>query len=1041
GLSRSSRNNNVGIAVLLIPLISAVVYAISFLLPPAKTGRMMTRTRALQRGNVLLLRAAVAPFHVQHTRWPSPDDPAECRRWLAEVWADPGFATAVRAATPRLVGAVEQAVNDPTVSARKVRRAATATARYLLRATGRPTPFGLFAGVATAYCGPAMVRFGVEHRPVARPDTLWLDHVRRDIQGRPDVLPHLIVAADDLTVRRGDTLERPLPGGRTATVRLTRPLATILEMTAEPMPYQHVMERLIAMGGSTAQASRLLTAAVRTGLLTTQLHAPITDTDPLGHLLRELEPVTAHLEPETADVLQELNDVHRLLDSHHTTSDQSTAQEIRDTAERRMTAINDAGRVRLSVDLRLDATVQIPAPVLNEAEAAAHAMLRLTRHQGERPAWASYHSVFWDRYGAGTLVPVREAADLAAGVGLPAGFPTSLWPEPPTKALPRDELLMRRAWQAAVTGEREIRLTDADIEELSPASKSSSEEAAVAPHVEMGVRVYAKSQQALDRGDFTVSVRPAWSTGNLTGRFASTLPDSGLREAYGKLPTLVDGALAAQLSFTPVYPHAENVARTPAFLPYVIPLGEHRSPAADLIPLDDLAVLSTGKRLHLVSLSRRRVVEPVVLHPLALEKQAPPLARFLAQLGRGFATAWTQFDWGPLATGMPFLPRVRYRKALLTPAHWKLTASGLPARPFDRTWHEALTDWARTWKCPNSVELRENDRTLRLNLRESLHARLLFDHLRRHDTADLHEAAKEEDLGWIGHAHEIVLPLTSTRAPLPAPDIQDAPVVTNRTLSDPGGDQPWVQAKLFTAPAAMDQILARTLPGALERLDVWFVRYRSLLEENHLRLRFAAPDPAAHTTITQTIVRWARQLQDDALASRLAFDGYRPETGRYGIGAAMSAAEEVFIADSSTVRYALADLPSTDRRMLCALGMIDIALCLLGEDDGTHWMATNPAPGIGLPAVSRAVAQQTSTGLRTRPSGWTPRLDTASAIRRSALHHYRKHLADGQVTTVLESLLHMHHNRFIGPDRASEAACRHAARQACRTVWVRRADQ
>ncbi|WP_030935350.1 lantibiotic dehydratase [Streptomyces sp. NRRL S-646] len=63
-----------------------------------------------------------------------------------------------------------------------------------------------------------------------------------------------------------------------------------------------------------------------------------------------------------------------------------------------------------------------------------------------------------------------------------------------------------------------------------------------------------------------------------------------------------------------------------------------------LISLDDLAVLSTGKRLHLVSVSRLRVVEPVVLHPLALEKQAQPVVRFLAQLGRGVATVWIRPD-------------------------------------------------------------------------------------------------------------------------------------------------------------------------------------------------------------------------------------------------------------------------------------------------------------------------------------------------------------------------------------------------------------
>ncbi|MGA5082799.1 lantibiotic dehydratase C-terminal domain-containing protein [Streptomyces griseoincarnatus] len=39
---------------------------------------------------------------------------------------------------------------------------------------------------------------------------------------------------------------------------------------------------------------------------------------------------------------------------------------------------------------------------------------------------------------------------------------------------------------------------------------------------------------------------------------------------------------------------------------------------------------------------------------------------------------------------------------------------------------------------------------------------------------------------------------------------------------------------------------------------------------------------------------------------------------------------------------------------------------------------------------------------------------------------------------MLVSLLHMHHNRMAGPDRDSEAAARHAARQACRSLLLRK---
>ncbi|MFD8213277.1 lantibiotic dehydratase [Streptomyces sp. NPDC059697] len=112
----------------------------------------MTQTRQLQRGHALLLRAAVLPLTAQHTQWPDLDDPADCRRWLADVRALPPFAAAVRAASPQLARAVDHILEDDGVQSKQIRKATSAIARYLLRVAGRPTPFGLFAGVTTAQC-------------------------------------------------------------------------------------------------------------------------------------------------------------------------------------------------------------------------------------------------------------------------------------------------------------------------------------------------------------------------------------------------------------------------------------------------------------------------------------------------------------------------------------------------------------------------------------------------------------------------------------------------------------------------------------------------------------------------------------------------------------------------------------------------------------------------------------------------------------------------------------------------------------------------
>ncbi|MEV0305823.1 lantibiotic dehydratase [Streptomyces prasinus] len=189
-----------------------------------------------------------------------------------------------------------------------------------------------------------------------------------------------------------------------------------------------------------------------------------------------------------------------------------------------------------------------------------------------------------------------------------------------------------------------------------------------------------------------------------------------------------------------------------------------------VIDVNDLAVFSTGRRLHLVSVSRRRVVEPLVLHPLALEKQAPPLARFLAMLGRGSVTTWTAFDWGPAAVSLPFLPRIRYRRSILAPARWTPAAASLPAGPSTSEWHAALIEWATTWRCPARLDLRDDDRTMSLDLTEPLRTRLIHQHLQHHQPAVLAEAVADDDQG--GSATHT---RSRCRSPPPAPDAAPGP--------------------------------------------------------------------------------------------------------------------------------------------------------------------------------------------------------------------------------------------------------------------------
>ncbi|MDT0445710.1 lantibiotic dehydratase [Streptomyces johnsoniae] len=1003
--------------------------------------RTSTGTPLYRHTRAAVLRAASVPLTSDPDIWPEPSDPGAVRAWLERVWSDPQTAEAVRLASPTLAHRIDTARAGGELSARQLRRVTLSTARYLLRATGRPTPFGLFAGVAPVTVGDtAWTSFAGSHRGTAGADAQWLADITSRLEANDELLNRLPVVFTNLAQPRGRYLQVPHGPGRVA-IRNTAAVTVAKEAAASPVPFRSLAgklaDRFPAAGPGVVR--RMLTELIRQGFLITSLRAPLTVADPLEYLITRLREAGADTVAGAAGWLEELQAVHREVHRHNHVSTPGEQARLRAALTGRMRRVPTAGRTPLVINLRLGCEAQIPRSVAHEAERAASVLLRLTREPTGPAAWREWYTAFCERYGTGTLVPLGEVLHPDAGLGYPAGYPGSVYPQPRSVLTARDERLATLAWQAMADGSREITLTDELIHSL---AADLLDERYIPPHVEVSARIHAVSPQAIGRGEFTLSVAPGRSAGTFTARFAD-ITGPALAHVYGALPTVTDGALAAQLSTPPIYPHAQNICRTPLFLRHVIPLGEHRAPEAgvEVIELEDLALTATRERLHLVSISRRRVVEPQIFHALAIEKQLVPLARFLTQISRAGLAAWTEFDWGPHAR-LPILPRVRYRRTILSPARWRLTARDLPQAAADPTgWHCALTEWRDRWQCPAAVELREEDRSLRLDLDVPLHAALVHAHLGRYGTAILAESADSADeLGWIGgHAHEVALPLVAAGPLAPNPLVGSLPVVTNHGhgQAPASAASRWLNARISTHPERMDEIIADHLPGLLaelgEETSYWFVRYRSARETDHIRLRVRIPSDDEATVCTQAVARWADQLRGERLVGPLAFGTYHPETGRYGTGTAMEAAETVFTADSEAVAAQLRHLTASavSPIALTVWGMVDTVRGFLGAEQAMRWLSSHPVPAVRQTADRVTAGEAVRLAQHLTPDSFSGQIAAAWQARAKALAAYAAVLPDGMNTdAVLESLLHMHHNRARGIDRDGEAVCRRLARQA-----------
>ncbi|MER6524251.1 lantibiotic dehydratase [Streptomyces sp. NPDC001508] len=1022
----------------------------------------MASSTAFRAGKTALLRAVARP-ELPVPPCPDLDDSspggaAARLAWLREVWSEEDVAEALEHASPALASQVSALCSSSAPVARDVRRAVASVARYVLRAERRATPFGLFAGVASAAIGSRpRAAWGSDHTVVGRASAEWLTAVVERLESCPELMERLLVVVNNTTATRDDRLIVPYrsdpQGDRRhaveVSVALTRPVQAVLDAARAPIPAGALADKLAAEfpAAGPEKVQRLVRELIQHEVLITNLRAPSTETDALRYLLGRLDSVSADSVAQVADTVRDLHAVH--LDLAGCDSRRGRAR----AAVRMRAVVPGLKRHPLALDLRLDAQVELPEAVAQEIERAAGVLTRVSAHPYGTAAWKAYQRRFYERYGIGTMVPLREVvAD--SGTGFPDGYPGTQTTEDRSRLSVRDDTLVRLAQAAALDGRDEVVLTD----DLISAMDLGPERPRVPPHLEVGVRVHAASVEELHRGCFRLEVASvSRGVGVTTGRFLDVLAPEDrerLSAELADLPAADAGTIAAQLSFPPLLPTSAHVTRAPQVLPTVISVQEHRDTGSDVLTPGDLAVACDGRRMYLAAPELGHRVEAVGMHALNLTTHTPPLVRFLTELSRAQCAQVTLFNWGA-ASAMPFLPRLRYGRTVLAPARWRLDAAELPGhdRPQGQ-WDTALEEWRTRRRMPQRVVLAEDDRRLHLDLDQTGHRNLLRQHLNRVGVAVFVEAPAADAYGWSdGRAHEVVLPLKASRPPawpaLPTPT--PARTFSPEQIQTPGASS-LLLTTLYGDLRRQDVLLAQHLPVLLDRLGSppwWFIRFRD--PDQHLRVRIALPDPDAFAATARTVGTWADELRSAGVLSDMRLPTSYREMGRWGSGDAWNAAEEVFRADSRAIVAQLSQSHRPPQRALVAAHTIAIATAFLGSvEEGMRWLIEHIPPAapatVPRPQFTEVVRLADPSGdwaaLRDVPGGQS--IAEAWADRDMALAAYRPHIPGPdtrgiRLDDVLSSLLHVHFVRHVAVDFTEEEICLYLTRAAALAWMSRRA--
>jgi len=342
---------------------------------------------------------------------------------------------------------------------------------------------------------------------------------------------------------------------------------------------------------------------------------------------------------------------------------------------------------------------------------------------------------------------------------------------------------------------------------------------------------------------------------------------------------------------------------------------------------------------------------------------------------------------------------------------------------------------------PVRVELCHGELRLPLDLDRALDRHLLRAQLERARHVELREDAPPDGNGWLGRPAELLIPLALAEPPLRSLPVTGPPGQTRRP-----GQPPLLCARITGNPLRFDDIIAIHLPRLVARLDGtaerwWVRRYRDLIHPEapqHIELYLRLPRPGDFASAAAELAGFAAELHSLALPGQLELSSFTEHPARYGHGAALGAAEEVFAADTTAAVAQIAMVTAgVSGQALAAASMTRLAAAF-APDPASGCAALTRCLEQGSGPLDRAARDQAclladpAGGFRTLRA--LPGGDGVAAAwdrRDAALAAYHEALsAQRDPGTVRRTLLHEHYMRALGLDPDVERQTGRLARAA-----------
>ncbi|MCY8209562.1 lantibiotic dehydratase, partial [Bacillus subtilis] len=855
-------------------------------------------------------------------------------KYFLEAIRDPVFREAIAVASLSLYNSLEK-IDE--YNFKKTRQVIQSILSYYIRMASRPTPFGLFSGVGIGVFGEKTeVLLNKEFKKNSRADMQWLFNVVKNLEKDSSLLSNLYVKSNNLLYRHGDMMKIPYFSDygikenstiNDASFRITAVLEDVLVYTKSPILFKDLIHKLQKkyIGVSEEKIYSYLHNMIEKEFLLTELRPPFLEKSPFDYVLNKVK--LAHPNLAQNPFYQDLVSIRKEI-AKYNTSELGDGEELYLNLTKKMTEITKTKHT-LQVDLKLGIDkAQLKKSIKNDIERAAEIFYMISTRKKGFKHMKMFYEDFVDKYGFYSEVPILELLDNGLGLGSPPTYinpPSMRKYDSNDKNTKRDFILFSWITECFVNGETKINLTDQMIDKL----KGFKNVKDAPDSIDIYFTIGASSQEAIDRGDYTLVIGPnggSFGAGKTFGRFAYMFDDkiSDKLERIHKLEQdLNPESIFAEVTYLPSSSRVVNVMLNPSKREYEIPIGTNSSKdKAHTLDLSDLVVGASSEGLYLKSLSLCKEVIPVTGHMVNHINGVPNIYRFLIELGYQRQSMWEPFNWGELDKS-PFLPRIQYKNIILSPATWQFNRL---INPFDKVsnednWEEILLSWREKYKVPTYVYISDYDNRIILDLENKIHQKIIY---RKFCKLQGDESLMFTELGfqfkdnWVSSSEdkdkrffmEGVFPLlkrpeyqgTEMERRLVLPKTKSNYISKINRYKIVGSE--WLYLKLYGPSERIDELIYDQIRVFCKKIKSYgliqhsfFMRYAD--PKPHIRLRFKGDSNILVSQLIPHINNWINILLNRGLIDEINYESYNPEIERYGGADYIGLAEELFSDDSA----------------------------------------------------------------------------------------------------------------------------------------------